>query len=306
MNFDLVEVEVEEEKKQIKKQKNKAFIDEDDDVEQESSVAVKKVKKVRSERSNKYYERFFTRYKSEEDGEDYLFINASSVRTQIFLLLDSELGHLFEEKKNGVDLIEISNNKEALFVSFDGLIYDKYIKVIARFLILDLNFLVSYRNRNEMGDQPILAVYDEFSVYANDKIIDTINKSRSGGFHCIIATQTLADLEKVDPLLSRQIIGNTNTFAIGQTNHPDEVESWANTLGTYKDIDITTVTEKQEGRMKRIELKGDKGTVKYVNKFKIPPDDIKNLKKGQFIISRKASEENVQPEIIYVRHPLKS
>lgn len=301
LNADLVEEKTENGATQ--KPKIKDFLDEETEDE---PVPEKKKVMVRSERANKYNERFFKRYEHESDGELYLFKNASTVRTQIYLLLDSELGHLFEEKEDGVDLIEMSNQKEALFVSFDGLIYDNYIKIIARFLILDLNYLVSYRNRNKMEDQPLLAVYDEFSVYANDKIIDTINKSRSGGFHCIIATQTIADLEKLDPVFARQIIGNTNTYAIGQTNHPDEVESWANTLGTYKDIDITTVTERQEGRMKRIEMKGDQGTVRYVQKFKIPPDEIKQMKMGQFIISRKASKEDVEPEIVYIRHPLKT
>jgi hypothetical protein len=261
-------------------------------------------KPVRSKRAEKNYERLFKRYRHEEAGENHLFKNASSVRTQIYLLLDSELGHLFEETDDSLDLIRISEEKEALFVSFDGLIYDKFIKVIARFLILDINYLVSYRNRNQLKDQPILAIYDEFSVYANDKIVDTVNKSRSAGFHCIIATQTLADLEKNDPYLAKQVVGNTNTYAIGQTNNPEEVESWANTLGTFKDIDLTITTEKQEGRLKRVDLKADKGTLRHVQKFKISPDEIRDLRQGQFIFARKASKEAVHPEIIYVRHPL--
>ncbi|MCQ6266341.1 TraM recognition domain-containing protein [Fictibacillus sp. WQ 8-8] len=274
----------------------------------ETKVEVKpkktKKKQVRSNKAEKHYDRLFKRYRHEEEGENYLFTNASSVRTQIFLLLDSELGHLFEEKEDSLDLLSISEQKEALFVSFDGLIYDKFIKVMARFLILDINYLVSYRNRNQLKDEPMLAIYDEFSVYANDKIVDTVNKSRSAGFHCIIATQTLADLEKNDPYLGRQVVGNTNTYAIGQTNNPDEVESWASTLGTYKDIDLTVTTEKQEGRLKRVDLKADKGTLRHVQKFKISPDEIRDLRQGQFIFARKAAKEVVHPEIIYVRHPL--
>lgn len=274
--------------------------------EEEAGTTPKtKKKKVRSERAEKHYERFFSRYAYEQDGEDYLFLNASSVRTQIYLLLDSELGHLFKEKPDGLDLIRVSDEKEALFVSFDGLVYDNFIKVVARFLILDLNFLVSHRNRNKMKDQPMLAIYDEFSVYANHKIVDTINKSRSGGFHCIIATQTIADLEKVESTLGRQIIGNTNTYAIGQTNNPEEVESWANNLGTFKDVDLTVTTDKRDSfSMERVDLKADRGTARNVQKYKISPDEIRALRQGQFIFSRKAAKEEVEPEIVYVRNPL--
>ena len=301
LNSDLVDMEVADEVEE--KTEYSSFLGEASS-DTTTKTVEKRVKKVRSERSERFYQRFFTEWESTREGEDYLFENAAVVRLAISSLLEKELGALFEEKEDGLDLIQISENKEALFISFDGLIYDKYIKHIARFIILDLNYLVSYRNRRKMKNQPLLAVYDEFSVYANDKIVDTVNKSRSGGFHCIIATQTLADLRKVDSELASQIIGNANTYAIGQTNNADEVEAWANTFGTYKDIDLTTVTEKQEGSFHRIDRKGDKGTLRHVQKYKITPDEIRSIKRGQFIIARKASKAYVEPEIVYVRHPL--
>lgn len=264
-----------------------------------------KVEKELSERAKKHQYKIFGRYEASEEGELYLFENAASVRTQIHLLLDSELGHLFEEKENGLDLLSLSEKKESLFVSFDGTIYDSFIKKIARFLILDLNYLVSYRNRTMQKDQPLLAIYDEFSVYANDKIVDTVNKSRSAGFHCCIATQLVADLDDVSPTLARRVIGNTNTFAIGHTNLPDEIETWANVLGTYKDHDMTITTE-GKGPLHRKELMKDAGTVRKVNKFKVSPDEIRDLRAGQFLITRKAAKGDypVEPEIVYVRNPL--
>ncbi|MGP4080108.1 TraM recognition domain-containing protein [Pseudalkalibacillus sp. R45] len=309
LHSDVEEVDIDEVDGSYEENAYSSFLDEQEETEEAettTSVKEKKTEMVRSSRAQRYFERFFERYEHEAEGELYLFSNASSVRTQLYLLLDSELGHLFEEKENGLDLIEVSDKRKALFVSFDGLIYDTFIKVIARFLILDLNYLVSYRNRKKKGDQPMLAIYDEFSVYANDKIVDTVNKSRSGGFHCIIATQTIADLEKIDPVLARQIIGNTNTFAIGQTNHSEEVEAWANILGTFKDIDLTIQTKEQSGRLRRVDLKSEMGTMRNVQKFKISPDEIRDLRTGQFILARKAAGQIIKPEVIYIRHPLKA
>lgn len=291
-----------------------SFLEEETKVEESSSIkermepkkSVKKTKIVKqlSERAAKHKERIFDRYVSSDVGESYLFENAASVRTQIYLLLDSELGHLFEDKEDGLDLIQMSDEKEAVFVSFDGNIYDDYIKKIARFLILDLNFLVSKRNKNKEKDKPLLAIYDEFGVYANPKIVDTVNKSRSAGFHCCIATQLIADLDEVSETLSRRVIGNTNTLAIGQTNLPEEVEQWANTLGTFKDVDMTTTTE-SKGSINRQERTLEAGTVRKVQKFKISPDEIKDIRAGQFLIARKAAKgESIEPEIVYVRNPL--
>jgi len=259
----------------------------------------------RSDRSEWFYEKFFGRWKESEEGELYLFENASTVRMALYGLVDSDLGHLFKEEENGLDLIKLSENKEGLFISLDGNVYDDYIKKIARFIISDINYLVSYRNKSQQKDNPILAVYDEFSVYANDKIVDTVNKSRSAGFHCVIATQTLADLDKVDRSLKNQIVGNTNTYMVGQTNNPNEVDEWANNFGTYKDIDVTTVTQRRKGRLKRIDFTGDQGTIRHVDKFKINPNVIRGLRTGEFVFARKASLESIDPNVVYVRNPLK-
>ncbi|QHZ54179.1 TraM recognition domain-containing protein [Paenibacillus larvae] len=277
-----------------------SFLDDEDVTNPKKSTKNRKL----TARAKKFQERFFDRYKHEEDGEDYLFINASSVRTQIYLLLDSDLGHLFEEKEDGIDLIRYSDNKESLFISFDGLIYDKFLKIISRFIVLDINYLVSHRNRHKMKDQPMLAILDELSAYINDKVVDTINKSRSAGLHCVLATQTFADLQKIDASLLDQVIGNTNTHIFGQTNDPSGIEYMANTLGTYKDIDLTIQTERQEGRLDRQDLKGDKGTTRQVQKYKVAPDDIRDLRQGSFVIHRKAAGDKIQPAIIYARNPL--
>lgn len=291
-----------------KKTKNDSELKEENASEEkqefvEEKPMTEKVQKL-TERAKKHLDRIFQRYEGTDEGKMYLFANASSVRTQIYLLLDSELGHLFEDKEDGLDLLSMSDNKEAVFISFDGNIYDEYIKKIARFLILDINYLVSVRNRTGQKGSPLLAVYDEFGVYANEKIVDTVNKSRSAGFHCCIATQLIADLEKISPTLPKQIIGNTNTYAIGHTNLPEEVESWSNQFGTKKDNDMTTTTE-SKGSLHRREMKKDAGTVRKVHKFRVSPDEIKGLRKGQFVIERKATEdESVIPKIVYVRHPL--
>jgi len=259
----------------------------------------------RSDRSEWFYEKFFGRWKESEEGELYLFENASTVRMALYGLVDSDLGHLFKEKENGLDLIKLSENKEGLFISLDGNVYDDYIKKIARFIISDINYLVSYRNKTQQKDNPILAIYDEFSVYANDKIVDTVNKSRSAGFHCVIATQTLADLDKVDKSLKNQIVGNTNTYMVGQTNNPNEVDEWSNNFGTYKDIDVTTVTQRRKGRLKRVDFTGDQGTIRRVDKFKVNPNVIRGLRTGEFVFARKASLESIDPNVVYVRNPLK-
>ncbi|MGQ9498715.1 MAG: TraM recognition domain-containing protein, partial [Desulfotomaculales bacterium] len=73
------------------------------------------------------------------------------------------------------------------------------------------------------GGRAIYTIFDEFSVFASQAVVDLIGKARSKGFHTIIATQSLADIEAAcgRPVV-RQIIGNCNTLIIQrQRQHED-------------------------------------------------------------------------------------
>lgn len=261
---------------------------------------------VLTERAQEYQDKFFDRYKHTREGEFFLFANADTVRIVIYKLIDSEIGHLFVESDNELDLLECAENKEHVFVSFDGQTYADFIKVIGRFLVLDINYLSSKRVHNEVNTDEYLAVFDEVSVYANEKIVDTINKSREGNIHVAIATQSLSDLNAVNPNLVNLIIQNTNTHMIGKSNSPDDVDLWSRAFGTYDDYDVTYKTDKSSRSFltKRIDEKDSVGTVRKVNHFNIEPDRLKELEVGEFAINRKSSSTKVDPTIFYCRYPL--
>lgn len=298
----LVEVEVTEEKEEEK------FLDVLDNIDKKETVRTEKREiKEKTKRAVFYKKKFFDNYKDSNEGENYLFIHGSSVRTEILKIVESDLGHLFKETENSVDLIDVSKNNKSVFVSFDGTIYEKFIEKTARFMILDINYLVSVRNKKleDVGHDPFLAVYDEFAVYATEKIIDTVNKSREADFHCVISTQTVHDLTAINPTFTDRILANTNTYFVGQVNEDSEVDKWSKTFGVYKDQEITTVTERgTKSKLNRKEERGDKGTARAVQRFLIEPQHFRNLSTGQFAVKRKASGIEAEPEIIYARNPL--
>lgn len=298
----LVEVEVTEEKEEEK------FLDVLDNIDKKETVRTEKREiKEKTKRAVFYKKKFFDNYKDSNEGENYLFIHGSSVRTEILKIVESDLGHLFKETENSVDLIDVSKNNKSVFVSFDGTIYEKFIEKTARFMILDINYLVSVRNKKmeAVGHDPFLAVYDEFAVYATEKIIDTVNKSREADFHCVISTQTVHDLTAINPTFTDRILANTNTYFVGQVNEDSEVDKWSKTFGVYKDQEITTVTERgTKSKLNRKEERGDKGTARAVQRFLIEPQHFRNLSTGQFAVKRKASGIEAEPEIIYARNPL--
>lgn len=272
----------------------------EDDAKSEEIIEVEEEIKTTepSERAKEYENKFFGRY-----GEKLsAFAGVEGLRTQIYTLLDSEVGELFQEKEGGIDLVEIAEKREVILFSMDGMKYQRFLNKLARLVILDINYLVSERYGRK--EDPVLSIYDEFAKYGTPDIVDTINKSRSAGFECIIATQTLADINKIEAGLVEQIIGNCNTYAFGWSNDDYTIEKMINTLGTYQDDDITYQIEKYGHSLKRIDMKAEKGTMRSVNKFHIHPSQIRGFKTGEFAIWRKAAHEELEPHIVYCRNPL--
>jgi type IV secretory pathway TraG/TraD family ATPase VirD4 len=224
------------------------------------------------------------------------------LRMQVGELLESDLGHLFIENDQGIDLRKITDEGDVVIFSLSGSRYGEYIRKIGKMVILDVNSLVAYRQAT--GRKSIFGVYDEFSAYGDRRIVDIVNKSRSAGFECIISTQTLSDLDSIDPIMTEQIITNCNIIATGRVNSSKDAERIAQVFGTYSDQEITQQIEK---KLNRLRYESEMGTVRQVERFKAHPSDIKNLQIGEIFLTRKMVEEkngSTYFSKVYVRNAL--
>jgi len=224
------------------------------------------------------------------------------LKMQLGELLESDLGHLFVENEKGIDLQKITEHNDVVIFSISGSRYADYIKKIGKMVILDVNSLVAYRQ--VQGRKSIFAVYDEFSAYGDRRIVDIVNKSRSAGFECIISTQTLSDIDAVDPIMTEQIISNCNIIATGRVNSSKDAERIAQVFGTFSDREITQQVEKKYPHLR---YEANMGTVRDVERFKANPSEIKNLQIGEIFINRKMVEEEESDTYfrrVYVRNAL--
>ncbi|MGG1400265.1 TraM recognition domain-containing protein [Bacillus salipaludis] len=224
------------------------------------------------------------------------------LKMQLGELLESDLGHLFVESEKGIDLQKITDQNDVVIFSISGSRYADYIRKIGKMIILDVNSLVAYRQAQ--GRKSILAIYDEFSAYGDRRIVDIVNKSRSAGFECIISTQTLADIDAVDPVMTEQIISNCNIIATGRVNSSVDAERIAQVFGTYSDREITQQIEKKYPHLR---FESNMGTVRDVERFRAHPSEIKNLQIGEIFINRKMVEEeggDTYFRRVYVRNAL--
>lgn len=259
----------------------------------------------------------FESYEPSEGGIFSLYSQSENLRSNVDLLLKSEIGYLFDTtecKGNELDLMEVDAEDAIVYVALNGLIYQEFIESLAHFFVGEVNFLASYRYKQidrltQQGEdnalKPFFFMCDEPSTYISDNFMDTVNKTRGAGIHAVFSPQTITDLKLKNELLAKILVGNANTYLIGRLNDPEEAEYMSKLVGTFKDTELTEVIQQEAGfgNANRINWSGDKGSKREVSSFKIHPDTIKELKKGEFVFYRKASEEYEEPHTVYVRKP---
>jgi type IV secretory pathway TraG/TraD family ATPase VirD4 len=97
------------------------------------------------------------------------------------------------------------------------------------------------------ANYPIFTVFDEFSVFAGEQVLNLMNMGREKGVHAIFGTQGLADLRKVDPVFLSQIMNCANTLLFHRLNDHDSAESIANWIGTKDAFTVTAQVSQSQG-----------------------------------------------------------
>jgi hypothetical protein len=147
--------------------------------------------------------------------------------------------------------------------------YGDFARSTGQLVLEDIKSLISRLLSGEYEEQETLLVLEELGVYVNNGIEGLLNRSRSAGVKTIVSMQTTADVDKENPDLTRQIIGNCNDFMIMRVTDQYSAETMAKLIGTEKGIQKTSRTS--EG------ISTGESSNKLVDQFKISPNEIKNL-----------------------------
>ena len=127
-------------------------------------------------------------------------------------------------------------------------------------------------------------MFDEINVYASKAFLDLVNKSRSAKVSCILAAQSLSDLESAESAaFKEQVIENCNNYLIMRQNSSKNAEEWANIVGTKDSVDVTYQLKKEFG----ISSDTGAGSLRKTKEYIIHPDIIKNFAVGKgFFVSK--------------------
>lgn len=151
--------------------------------------------------------------------------------------------------------------------------YSEFARSTGKLVIDDLKALIGKLQREQQlghdSDRKILLVLEELGVYVDDGIEGLLNRSRSVGAKSICSVQTTADIDKINPDLTRQIMGNCNDFLIMRIIDPDSAEYISKMIGTRKKQEQTRRTTYGEDT--------GESSNKIIDKFILSPNEIKNL-----------------------------
>ena len=200
---------------------------------------------------------------------------AESAAARFATIKESDLGQIFDA--SGIDIFTALKENAVILFILNPLLYPEMSPLVGNLIIIDSKKAVS--NFFQKEKKRIFYILDEINVYASSSLLDLVNKSRSANITCILATQSLSDLDNVTEQFKEQIIENSNNYIILRQNSSVNAEHWSNVLGTRETMQATYQIKGGNGDVQSTDL----GSLRKTREYLYHPDDIKRLKTGEAI-----------------------
>lgn len=204
---------------------------------------------------------------------------------QLTLLMNSPFAHLFEDEDGeAVSLLDVIESKSCIYFGLSVQGYGAIARSFGKMFLNEMQILsheigLTKEYSTSQSENPIPLIVDEAGAILYNDFINLYNKGRSSGFQIILSFQTVGDLKSVGPIFMNQILANTgNLFVFNDPNNED-ADLLAETIGTFKTKKTTNVVENDE--LTPI------GTIRDVREYFVNPQIIKDLKRGQCVLSTK-------------------
>jgi len=206
----------------------------------------------------------------------------TGLQAHLNLLIHSELGEFFETNEATFNLQDAIEQEAVVYFALPALRFPSFSKVLGKLVINDLKAVIDRQTRKKR----IFTVFDEFSVFAGEQVLNLVNMGREKGIHAIFGTQGLADLEKIDSTFKDQLMNCANSLICHRLNDQNSAEGVANWVGTKDVFTVTAQLNLQQGS-------SGLGSVRTNKEFVVHPDAIKqSLQPGEAFYITKVGKFN--------------
>ena len=183
---------------------------------------------------------------------------------------------------NGISAKGCLEHGYIFFLDLDSFKYQAFSRALGALAIYDIRECMSSLPQKKRCK----VCLDELGYYCNDSLKACFAQARSTNYQLICSFQTLADLKEVSENFKDIILGNCNAFAIGRVNGKD-AEEIASIFGTYNTVDTTRKSAAADLD------DADAGSKRNVNKFRVAPDRLRDLKSLTIIYINKERDNVV-------------
>jgi hypothetical protein len=153
------------------------------------------------------------------------------------LLLEGTLGASLGAGSGTLVLEEAIRASRTVLFSLDAARYRHIAAKVGAWVLLDLVAVAAELQSEAWGQShQVYVVVDEFSGLKEEgqHVVPVLARGREAGFACVIATQGLADLDRVGPGVTQQVMQNTAVKIVLRQGSTRDAEEWAKHLGRYQ------------------------------------------------------------------------
>ena len=213
----------------------------------------------------------------------------SGLIADLYLSSRSEFSELLDVERPDIDLLKLYQENKIAYFALDLQGYGDTAKRMGRMILQDLKTVSSYIQSNVIAkERHFFPVFiDDAASFLDLGFMDFLNKSRAAKIGIALFHQSLGDLYfRSAPNFQQQVIENTNIKIILRQDDPFAVEKFSKIAGTHRTLIPTYQTEE------RLTGKGMTGTgsVREGQAFKIEPDLIRELKRGEAVVILKSPD----------------
>jgi hypothetical protein len=187
------------------------------------------------------------------------------LQAHLHILINSEPGVYFAKDEKTFTLPQVIEENAVVYFALPALRFPSFSKVLGKLIINDLKAVIDRYSRR---DNRVFMVFDEFSVFAGDQVLNLVNMGRDKGVHAVCGTQGLSDLEQVSETFKDQVLNCVNTIICHRLNDQKSAEGVANWVGTETAMTVTAQIGDDTSD-------SQKGIVRWGKEFIVHPDAIK-------------------------------
>lgn len=189
----------------------------------------------------------------------------TGLQAHLNILIHSELGQFFEKNDSTFSLSDVIDQNAVVYFALPALRFPSFSQVLGKLVINDIKAVID-KHKNQV--KSVFTVFDEFSVFAGEQVLNLVNMGRGKGIHAIFGTQGLADLERVDVTFKNQVLNCANTLICHRLNDQDSAETVTSWIGTKDSFTLTA-------QLNPNQMDAGLGSVRQNKEFIVHPDAIK-------------------------------